>query len=54
MHYKLYVSPPLGLSQLERAMSDLEKITSSNLWSDEIERSKENIAKRSALGAKPA
>jgi hypothetical protein len=53
-HYKLYVNPPLRISQLDRAMSDLEQITSSDLWSDEIKRSKENIAKRSALGAKPA
>jgi hypothetical protein len=48
-HYKLYVDPPVTTSQREKALSDLEQITCSTLWTDEINRSIENVAKRSAL-----
>lgn len=45
-HYKLYVSPSPTVSELKNAMSELEEITSSRDWSEEINRSIENQARR--------
>jgi hypothetical protein len=45
-HYKLYVVPPLGPSQLQKALDELDELTSSHDWTSEISRSVENIARR--------
>ncbi len=44
-HYKLYVSPSPTVSELKNAMSELDEITSSRDWSEEINRSIENQAR---------
>lgn len=45
-NYKLYVAPPIRASEFQKALFDLDEITSSVDWSSEISRSVENIRKR--------
>jgi hypothetical protein len=45
-HYKLYISPSPTISALKDAMEELDEITSSRDWSDEISRSLENRARK--------